>query len=159
MPNPIAPDLFRNELLELLEETFERSHGVYLDRSTSIFETLATVTAQEASVPVSATCASLAAQVAHTRFYLDTLMRYITTQTNERVDWGEIWRTVGAVTPDEWEASKAALRASYDQLRALVSAYERWDTPDAIGGAIAMVAHSAYHLGEIRQALCTLRQS
>ena len=26
-----------------------------------------------------------------------------------------------------------------------------------IGGAIATVVHTAYHLGEIRQALCTLK--
>ena len=159
MANAISPDLFRNELLELLEETFERSHGIYLDRNTSLFETLDTISAAEASIPVSATCASLAAQVAHVRFYLDVLMKYITTETNERVDWGEIWRTVEAVTPEEWDTSRQQLRDSYQTLRAMVTAYEKWDMPDAIGGAIGMVAHSAYHLGEIRQALCTLRPS
>lgn len=157
MAASITMDVFRSELLELLEETFERSRGIYLDRSTSIFETLDTISAGEASRPVSETCASIAAQVAHTRFYLDTLMNYIETETNERVDWGEIWRTVEAVTPEEWEASKAALRDSYQKLREMVSAYDKWDTADAIGGAIGMVAHSAYHLGEIRQALCTVK--
>jgi len=159
MANAISPDLFRNELLDLLEETFERSHGIFLDRNTSLFETLDTITAAEASRPVSATCASLAAQVAHVRFYLDTLMNYIITETDERVDWGEIWRTVEAVTPEEWDTSRQQLRESYFKLRELASAYDKWDMPDAIGGAMGMVAHSAYHLGEIRQALCTLRQA
>jgi hypothetical protein len=33
-----------------------------------------------------------------------------------------------------------------------------WPSEREIGGAIAIIAHSAYHLGEIRQALCTLRE-
>ncbi|MCC6804129.1 MAG: hypothetical protein IT319_14710, partial [Anaerolineae bacterium] len=73
-------------------------------------------------------------------------------------DWGEIWRTVGAVTPEQWRDGQARLRASYDQVVALVQAYETWDGEDDIGGSLAILVHSAYHLGEIRQALCTLRQ-
>ena len=151
-------ELFKNAVLELLEETFERSHGIYLDRNTSLFETLDTITAAEASRPVSATCASIAAQVVHTTFYLDVLLKFIETGSNERVDWGEIWRTVEAVTPEEWDANRAGLRSAYDRLRGVVQSYQGFDNEDAIGGAIGMVAHSAYHLGEIRQALCTLRQ-
>ena len=33
-------------ILEYLEETFETHHGFYLDRGTSMFETLATISAQ-----------------------------------------------------------------------------------------------------------------
>ena len=32
-----------------------------------------------------------------------------------------------------------------------------WPDERTVGGAIAVVAHTAYHLGEIRQALCTLK--
>lgn len=35
---------------------------------------------------------------------------------------------------------------------------ENWEKNDFIGDAIAIVVHTAYHLGEIRQALCTLHQ-
>jgi hypothetical protein len=34
----------------------------------------------------------------------------------------------------------------------------QWDE-DSLGGAMAVVVHSAYHLGEIRQALCMLQPS
>ena len=66
-----------SELFELFEETFEQVHGIYLDGGTSLFETLATISAEEASLPVSATCATLAAQVEHVRFYLDVLETYL----------------------------------------------------------------------------------
>jgi hypothetical protein len=154
----IAVEAFKSEVLDLLEETFERSHGIFLDRNTSLFETLDTITAEEASKPVSSSCASIAAQVTHTTFYLDVLMKFIETGADVRVDWGEIWRTVEAVTPEEWDATKTDLRTAYDKLRGIVQNYEGFSHPDAIGGAMGMIAHSAYHLGEIRQALCTVRQ-
>jgi hypothetical protein len=33
---------------------------------------------------------------------------------------------------------------------------EKWDD-ETIGGSMAIIVHTAYHLGEIRQALCTLK--
>ena len=58
------------QLLEALDETFEQVHGIYLDKGTSLFETLATITAEQASQPVGGRCATLAAQVAHVDLYL-----------------------------------------------------------------------------------------
>ncbi|MCK6576742.1 MAG: hypothetical protein L6Q98_01415 [Anaerolineae bacterium] len=141
----------------MFRETFESVHGIFLDRDTSLFETLATISAEEASHPVSATCATLAAQVEHIRFYLDTLEGYMLKTLEGRVDWAHIWNTVSAVTPEEWEASKARLRASYERVSRRFQEMETLQGEDDLGTAMAMIAHTAYHLGEIRQALCTLK--
>lgn len=122
-----------------------------------MFETLTTISAEEASVPVGGRCATLAAQVKHTAFYLEVVNRNVRSGTFERVDWGEIWRTTGAVTPEEWEAIKTRLRAAYSDIRALIADTSAWSSELHIGSAIATVVHTAYHLGEIRQALCTLK--
>lgn len=156
MTDQALSSLFREALLAALEETFENVRGMYLDKGTSLFETLATLSAEEASRPVSATCASIAAQVAHVRFYIDVLLRFMRGERPE-VDWGEIWRTVREVTPEEWAASQARLREAYAQVRELASRYDDWTAENAIGGALALLMHNAYHLGEIRQALCTIR--
>lgn len=148
---------FTKELFDILEEIFETHHGIFLDKNTSLFETLETITAAEASRPVGGKCASLAAQVAHVNFYLEVLERYLLTRDARDVDWGEIWRRVQAVTPNEWAASKAQLRETYQRITALLHNSETWDDDVIIGGALAIVVHTAYHLGEIRQALCTLR--
>lgn len=148
---------FTKELFDILEEIFETHHGIFLDKNTSLFETLETITAAEASRPVGGKCASLAAQVAHVNFYLEVLERYLLTRDARDVDWGEIWRRVQAVTPNEWAASKAQLRETYQRITALLHNCETWDDEVIIGGALAIVVHTAYHLGEIRQALCTLR--
>jgi hypothetical protein len=144
-------------LYSLLDETFDNVQGYYLDKGTSMFETLATISAEEASVPVGGKCATLAAQVKHVAFYLDVLENALRTQEFERQDWGKIWRETSAVSPEEWEALKVSLRESYDHLKALINETSEWENERQIGGVIATIVHTAYHLGEIRQALCTLK--
>jgi hypothetical protein len=158
MTATISAMQFTGELLTLLTETFESVQGIYLDRGTSLMETLEGITAQEASIPVGNKCATIAAQVTHVCFYLDVLYRYIKTGQNEPVDWGEIWRTVREVTPEEWISLQERLRQAYERTKEMVQSYDRWDTENSLGGAMAIVAHTAYHLGEIRQATCTLKK-
>jgi hypothetical protein len=155
--NTIQSEHFTKALYELLDETFDNVHGHYLDKGTSLFETLATISAAEASIPVGGQCATLAAQVKHTAFYLDVVDRSVRSGNYGKSDWGEIWRTVSSVTPEEWEAIKAELRTNYDRIRQLIADAPGWPSDSEIGGAIAVIAHTAYHLGEIRQALCTLK--
>jgi hypothetical protein len=153
----IQAEHFTKALYTLLDETFDQVRGIYLDKGTSMFETLATITAAEASIPVGGACATLAAQVKHVAFYLDVLDHNVRTQQYDPVDWGKIWRETGAVTPEEWEDLKFALRASYERIKQLIADTAEWPSDLEIGGAIAMIVHTAYHLGEIRQALCSLR--
>ena len=153
----IQADEFTKALYSLLDETFDNVQGYYLDKGTSMFETLATVSAAEASIPVGGKCATLAAQVKHVAFYLDVLEKTVRTQQFEKQDWGKIWRETSAVTLAEWEDIKVELRQSYDRIKALIHDTPAWPTDFEIGGAIATIVHTAYHLGEIRQALCTIR--
>lgn len=155
--NSIDPQHFTSALLTLLDETFDNVHGYYLDRGTSLFETLAGISAAEASIPVGGKCATLAAQVKHVAFYLDVVEQSVRDPNFPPADWGEIWRTVHGVTAEEWEAIQAELRLSYNRIAALIVEAPAWPGEAEIGSAIAVVVHTAYHLGEIRQALCTLK--
>src|SRR5690349_919090 len=144
---------FVNNLFQFMEETFEaKHHGIYLDRDTSLFKTLETISAEEASIPVGGKCASLAAQVAHVTFYLDVLERYVVHNDRSQADWGLIWRTVEKVTPTEWEDYKQKLRDAYGRIQEMFRNNPEWND-DSIGGSMAIVVHTAYHLGEIRQAM------
>jgi hypothetical protein len=156
MMSHISTEHFTSELFDILHETFEKVQSIFLDKGTSLFETLDTIPAEVASRPVSENCASIAAQVEHIRYYLDILGVYMQGQKPEHVDWKEIWQTIEAVTPEEWEASKNRLQASYQATMALFKNLT-WQNADEIGGAIAIVVHTAYHLGEIRQALCMVK--
>jgi hypothetical protein len=157
MSSTIQSEHFTKALYMLLDETFDNVHGIFLDKGTSMFETLATITAAEASIPVGGKCATLAAQVTHTAFYLEVLERNVRSGTFARVDWGEVWRTTREVTPSEWEAIKLRLRTAYDKIKTLIADAPAWPSENEIGGAMATIVHTAYHLGEIRQALCTIK--
>lgn len=157
MTDQTLRERFTTELSDLLEETFEKVGGRYLDQGTSLFETLATISADEASQPVGGRCATLAAQVNHVRFYIEVLERYMRGEEVGRVDWDASWQ-VGAVDEAEWASLTRRLDAAYRRLRATMGSFTTWDGEDQIGGAMAILAHTAYHLGEIRQALCTIKQ-
>lgn len=157
MPTQPAVELFKKELFESLEETFERTRGIYLDKGTSLFETLEGISAEDASRPAAEGCATVAAQVEHVRFYLDVLDGVMRKEEVTKVDWREIWQSVRGVTPEEWEAQKRRLRESYQRVLATLRAYDRWEGEYGISGALAILTHTAYHLGGIRQALGAIR--
>jgi hypothetical protein len=154
----ISVTSLRSTLSDFFTETFENVNGIYLDRGTSLFETLDTISADVASRPVSANCATIAAQVEHVRYYLDVLEVYMTGGKPDNVDWKHIWNTVSTVTPQEWDDSKTRLRDSYQRVKSSLQsiADDSWNDDAPLPDALAIIVHTAYHLGEIRQALCTV---
>src|SRR5690606_8716515 len=106
--------------------------------------------------PVSDTCASIAAQVEHVRYYLEVIQRYMRGEEPDDVDWSIAWQ-VREVSEAEWSASLDHLRDEYRNVRALTATYDDWLGEDQLSGALSIIVHTAYHLGEIRQALCTVR--
>lgn len=158
MSDKIDKQHITQNLFEILDEAFVTHHGIFLDKGNSLFETLETITAAEASIPVGGKCATLAAQVAHVNFYLEVTEAYILEKDIGQVDWGEIWRRVGKVSPEEWHAYQNQLKTTYNRILSLLQNLENWNDERPIGGALAIVVHTAYHLGEIRQAMCTVKQ-
>lgn len=157
MTELIEPKAFQNVLLDLLDETFENHHGIYLDKHNGLLETLELVSSEEASIPVGGKCASLAAQVAHATFYIESFERFALQGDDSPRDWNLIWRTVEKVTPEEWQDYKSKLKAAYQRMDTLFRENPTWNE-DTMGGALSIVIHTAYHLGEIRQALCVLKK-
>jgi uncharacterized damage-inducible protein DinB len=151
----ISKDHFFQAFMSVLVETFESGRAGYLDQGTSILETLATITAEEASRPVSPNCATIAAHVAHITVAMDFSVHLFRGETLQ-VDWGEVWQTVREVNDEEWKASQQHLRESYVAFREL-SQSTPWQNVNEIMAAMEVLAHSAYHLGEIRHALCTVK--
>jgi hypothetical protein len=154
----IAVEEFRKSFLMLWNEIFvpvgDGPHWV-LDAGTSLFETLSDITAEEASIPVSKQSSNLAAQVNHTSYYIEELREGIATNFQNKPDWDGSWQ-VGAVDDAQWQALVDKLRANYDWFTQLATENDIWNE-DYIGGAMAMIVHAAYHLGEIRQGIGVIR--
>jgi hypothetical protein len=161
METELSPQIpvkrFKKALLACLDETFSSVRGIYLDKGTTLYETLDAISAEEASRAISPKSATIAAQVEHIRFYLDVLDDYMRTGVDKTNNWREIWETISAVTPDEWEDMKRRLRASHERAMTTINSFEKWDGKYDIAGALSILVHTAYHLGGIRQALGAIR--
>jgi hypothetical protein len=149
--NLISKDNFMKGVLYLLHETFEGSPAqgsAYLDRGVGLFNTLDNISAEQASHEVNSM--TIAAQTEHLKFYLDRLCEFINGQT-EKVNWEESW-LIEDVNRDEWIALRDGLKKSYQGVLQCLANVTEWNE-ERIGEAMAMLAHTAYHFGAIRQIL------
>jgi hypothetical protein len=153
----LTPDRAKKEVLDFLEETFEKHHGIYIDKGTTLFDTLDSVTADEASYRASDKNASVAAHTRHVILYLQVLEVHIRGTLREKVNWREIWENDRPVSPEQWKALVAELKQAYAKIRQFLEDPTTWEREDAFGGSIAIVVHTAWHLGAVRQALALMR--
>lgn len=151
MPDTIRTEDFTNNLLALLIETFEsprKPSSAYLDQNTGLFDTLNKLSVEQAAKPVTEGGTSIAGQVKHIKFYIDVLEQ-IMDGHNVEADWQGNWQ-VGEVTPEVWDALKADLKTSYERLSQRLNTTSIWGDEE-VGDSIAILVHTAYHLGALRQ--------
>ncbi|HUR96982.1 MAG TPA: hypothetical protein VMZ26_02825 [Pyrinomonadaceae bacterium] len=146
----IPKQQFVGAVAYLLRESFEGSPeglpSAFLDRGVGFFSTLKDVSAADASKEFTGT--TIAAQTEHAKFYLDRICEFINGRT-ERVNWEDSW-LIETVDDAEWAALQESVRKAYENLLRCLASVEDW-SEDRTGMAIGMVAHTAYHLGAIRQ--------
>ncbi len=144
---------FTNNLLALLKETFEGSSpqvSAYLDRGVGVLNTIEKLSAIDASRSIVGNGTTIAAHTEHARFYLVTLLEFMNGRT-EKVNWDESW-LVKIVDETEWKLLKENVRRDYEIVVETFQQVEDWDD-EKVGDAMAIVVHTAYHLGAIRQIL------
>lgn len=133
-------------LLETYEGSPEGQGSAYLDRGIGFFNTLTDLSAAEASREFGGT--TIAAQTEHAKFYLDRLCEFINGRTDS-VNWEDSW-LIETVEDAEWDALRNSVRNSYENCLRCLAADKEWNETQ-VGMAMGMIAHSAYHLGAIRQ--------
>ena len=155
--NSISQRHFIEALAYLLRETFEGSPegqgSAYLDRGVGVFATIDGVSASAASREFHGT--TLVAQTEHAKFYLDRLCEFMTGRT-ERVNWDDSW-LIETVDAEEWDALRMTVRETYENTLRCIAGIDSLDE-QRVGEGIAMVAHTAYHLGAIRQIAKAVRE-
>lgn len=140
------------QLIAVLREAFEGPREVcyFTDNQphAGVSGTIEKFSAAEASRPSGPNGTSVAAQVYHVVFSLAAASAWIRGDHSSR-DWKESWR-VSTVNDAEWTRLQSELRREYEELlRAIES--EALSSEKAFGGSVAAIAHTAYHLGAIRQ--------
>jgi hypothetical protein len=141
---------FVESVAYLLRETFEGSPpgegSAYLDQGVGMLDTLEKMSFAAASEPFHGT--TIAAQAEHAKFYLDRLCEFINGRT-AKVNWEDSW-LIESVSEEEWNALRTTIRTSYKGTLLCLAEPRVWSEPE-VGMAIGLVAHTAYHLGAIRQ--------
>lgn len=143
---------YTTNLFTLLKETFEgpppQTASVYLDQGGGLLQTIDGMTAETASSSVRPDAPTIAAHCEHLRFYLMVLYRYMHGPL-DKVDWKQSW-LMQTVSASEWETLREELRKAYTTLTDDFKTVENWEDK-SIGAGLAIISHTAYHLGAIRQ--------
>jgi len=154
----IKKDDFLKEILFVLRETFEGSPegqgSAYLDRGVGIFATLEKLSAADVSTEVGGT--TIAAHTEHAKFYLDRICEFLEGRT-EKVNWEQSW-LIETVNETGWNFLREGMRKSYENTVRCFAEIEFWNE-DNIGDAVAITAHTAYHLGAMRQIMKSVKQN
>ncbi|MCY7348341.1 MAG: hypothetical protein LH614_19270 [Pyrinomonadaceae bacterium] len=141
---------FTQSLTILLRESFEGmptpAEQVFLDGDAGIFSTLGKLDAEKASAEINST--TIATHAEHARFYIELLDNYLNKDMRV-VDFKQSWR-VKNVSEDEWDALREHVSQTYRKLGETLQKTDDWSL-DTITVALGIVAHTAYHLGSIRQ--------
>jgi len=144
-----------NLLIRMLREAFEGPPGpwtYFTDTSpgTGAFGTVSGLSAVQASEPGGPGRTTIAGHVNHLSSSLALSTLGLRGQPTSR-DRARSW-TVTTVDDRGWTDLQARLRREYESLVVAVETHAVWDE-DALGVAFGAIAHTAYHLGAIRQRL------
>ena len=150
-------EIFRRALGKLLTEIFDGppAHEAYVlnpgDRG--LLGQLETIDARAASTRPMAGKTTIASHVDHVLYGLRLMNRWVAGEANPwaDADWDASWQR-STVTDQRWRELRDELRSQANTWREHVAARAEWDDMSA-AGALSSAAHTAYHLGAIRQIL------
>jgi len=152
--------VFQRALSNMLTEIFDGPPGqeAYLlnPGDPGLLRQLDTIDAAAASRRRIPGKPSIAAQVDHVFFGLSILNRWAAGEANPwaGADWNASWQR-NTVTDDQWRTLRDGLRREAEKWREVVATRTNWDDMSA-AAALSTAAHTAYHLGAVRQILAGL---
>lgn len=155
---------FHKALQTLLHEIFEGPPAEWSftlnPGDPGLLKELDTIDAHTASNRPMPGRTTIAQHVAHVLYGVELLNRWAGGEANPfaSADWGAAWQ-LGPVDETQWRELVERLRAASRQWRAFVAGKsDGWDDISS-AGALASAAHTAYHLGAIRQILAASGRS
>ncbi len=158
--NP-TDSIFQRALSNLLTEIFDGPPGqeAYLlnPGDPGLLRQLDSIDASAASKRPMPGKSTIAAHIDHLHFGLSILNRWAAGEPNPwaGADFNASWERT-AVSEPQWRALRDGLRHEADQWRKLVATRTSWDDLSA-AAALSTAAHTAYHVGAIRQILAALK--
>lgn len=148
-------DTLRNSVKTMVKETFEGppvpvkgSWFTSSEPNSGIFGVIEGISCDQASISVHGT--TLAAHTDHIRYHMWVTNEILKKGKQPEMDWGKSWE-IHSVDEQQWNRIQEGLRNEYVTLLESIDANE-WNELLA-NEVLSSLAHSAYHLGAIRQML------
>ncbi len=154
---PDTQSVFHRALQTILTEIFDGPPGqtAYLldPGDPGLLRQLASIDDATASARPMPGRTTIASHVDHVLYGIDLLNRWSAGEANPwaTADWEASW-TRTSVEDAGWRDLVARLSAAAETWRRAVAARREWDDVSS-AGALSSAAHTAYHLGAIRQLL------
>ncbi|MBI3463342.1 MAG: hypothetical protein HY000_09825 [Planctomycetes bacterium] len=149
--------VFQRALSKMLQEIFDGPPGneAYLlnPGDPGLLRQLDTISAEAASARPMPGKTTIASHVDHVHYGFTLMNRWVAGDPNAfaNSDWNASWQRT-RVTEEQWRALRDKLRHEAEAWRKVVASRTDWDDVTA-AGALSSAAHTAYHLGAIRQIL------
>jgi hypothetical protein len=153
--------IFQRAVSKLLTEIFDGPPGgeayILNPGDPGLHRQLEMISAETASRQAIPGKPSIAAHVDHVHFGLSLLTRWLAGEENPwaGADWNGSWQR-HAVTEQQWRLLRDDLREKANTWQKAVAERNDWDDINA-AGALSTIAHTAYHLGAIRQILAAVQ--
>ena len=157
MSADLTTEFVKGQLIPLIKESFDEAQGAFLDKNTSLTQTLANISAAQASRSIVPGGTCIAGHVEHIRFYLKVMNDYMDGKNLEKLDWSQSWLCKG-VTESEWKVLNENITLDYQQLLERLNSFTDLSDERKFGGIASIIAHTAFHLGAIRQMLLVVRK-
>jgi hypothetical protein len=155
-------DIFRAALSKLLIELFDGPPGreafMLNPGDPGLLRQLDSIDAATASSRPMPGQTTIASHTDHVHYGFSLMNRWIAGDENAFAtsDWEASWKR-DKVNEAEWNSLRERLKSEVKNWQAALAARTNWDDMTA-SGAIASLAHSAYHVGAIRQILAATKQ-
>jgi hypothetical protein len=152
--------IFQRALSKMLTEIFDGPPGneAYLlnPGDPGLLGQLESIDARAASSRPMPGKTTIAAHVDHVHYGFTLLNRWAAGEANPwgDADWNASWQRT-TVTDPQWRTLRDNLRGQAETWRKVVSSRTAWDDLSA-AGSLSSAAHTAYHLGAIRQILAAM---
>lgn len=158
--NDTQSEVFTDSVRLLLMEAFEGAHEQrpwFSDSApeAGLFATLAALSPETASRPVTAGGTTIAAHAEHLRWSLALTNALARGETPDD-EWAESW-SLRTVNSNTWRQLQTDLRSEYQTLISALPPTPDLTNPIFVTSGVALVAHAAYHLSAIRQMALVLR--
>jgi hypothetical protein len=155
-----SDSIFKRALVKLLTEIFDGPPGdeAYLlnPGDPGLLRQLDSISAGDASARPMPGKTTIAAHVDHVHYGFTLFNRWATGEANPwaGADWNASWQRT-TVTEDQWRKLRENLRSAAETWRNFVRTHNDWSELTA-AGALSSAAHTAYHVGAIRQILAAM---